>query len=353
LSIQNQYQRANGAVQIFYNNGRHRINDGYAEGDPPRTAYFKSNDFHTGVALYEAFRLFDNNLFTVGMDAKRWGGRAWNESMASGEETGTLMDTVVTEWAGYAVMQHTFFQRLTLNAGIRLENNTVYGNEWVPQAGIAYRVNPQTTLKFSASKGFRSPNVNDLFSPWGSNPALKPEEMRHVDFSYLQTFRTIPLQFEITAYWDKGANLIQSAPGPDGRNRKENVGRFINKGIDFSFNYAVLSNLSIVGNYSYLHSDVRLLAAPRHKAYLQAQWRAGKFTLAPNLQYISGLYLSTRNGEDSFEDYALLNCKLSYRPAGKITLFINGENLTDTAYQTYAGFPMPGIVVLGGIDFRF
>jgi len=48
-----------------------------------------------------------------------------------------------------------------------------------------------------------------------------------------------------------------------------------------------------------------------------------------------------------------VNCKLSYRIGKAFNLFLNGENLSDTAYETYAGFPMPGIVVLGGIDFKF
>ncbi|MDR2683565.1 MAG: TonB-dependent receptor [Dysgonamonadaceae bacterium] len=349
LSVNNRYDRMSGAVQVFYNNGRHRINDGYSAGRTPQVNYFKSNDFNTGVAVYESFRLLDNNLFTVGIDAKQWGGKAWNEAMATGKETYTMMDTTVTEWAGYAVVQHTLWDKWTLNAGIRLENNRVYGNEWIPQAGVAYQFNHQTTFKASASKGFRSPNVNDLFSPWGSNPDLKPEEMQNFDFSYIQSLPEIPLQLEITAYWAKGNNLIQS----DANGKKQNVGSFINKGVDFSFHYRALSNLTVTGNYSYFHSDKKLLVAPRHKAYLSLQWKVGKFSIHPNLQSIHGLYLGTAGNEDIDENYTLLNCKLSYKPTQQLTVFINGENLTGADYQTYLGFPMPGIVVLGGIDYRF
>ncbi|MDR1763254.1 MAG: TonB-dependent receptor, partial [Dysgonamonadaceae bacterium] len=70
-----------------------------------------------------------------------------------------------------------------------------------------------------------------------------------------------------------------------------------------------------------------------------------------DFQYIGGLYLA--DNAETTEDYALVNCKLSYRIGKAFNLFLNGENLTDTAYETYAGFPMPGIVVLGGADLRF
>jgi iron complex outermembrane receptor protein len=348
FSVNNNYQKMSGSLQVFYNNGKHKINDGHTAGDPARTAFFKSDDFNMGISLFESFRLFDGNLFTLGFDAKQWGGKAWNEDMTTGAETGTLMDNKVNEFAGYAVAQQNLFDRLTLNAGIRLEHNETYGNEWIPQVGAAYRLTKSASLKASASKGFRSPNVNDLFSPWGANPDLKPEKMNNYDISYLQSLCDNKLHLEFTAYFAQGKNMIMTV-----NRKKENTGEFINKGVDFAFNYHVLSQLNISGNYSYLFSDTQITAAPKHKAFLNVNWTVGRFNISPNLQYVDGLYLETANNKDVFENYTLFNCKVAYKAAKWISLFLNGENLFDTSYQTYAGYPMPGIVVLAGMNFSF
>ena len=363
-SLNNHYENRSGSLQLFYNYGDHKIDDGYGTGGASREYWFRSEDFNRGVALYESFRLFEGNQFTVGLDLKQWGGHAWNKSKPGKDADSELMDEEVTEVAGYLVVQQKLMDKLTLNAGIRLENNEMFGNEWIPQAGLSYQISKSTTLKTSVSKGFRSPNVNEMFSPWGSaNPNLKPEEMWNYDFSWMQSFLNNRLQLELTAYLAKGDNMIATVPRPEGNGMiNANTGAFTNRGIDFSADFRLNSFVRINANYSYLDTDIKITAAPRHKAYLGVHASYKNFEIAPNFQCINHLYLNayTPRGVGSeyyiserYENYALLNCKLSYKGFKNIRLFIDGENLTDTSYETYTGYPMPGVVVLGGIDFRF
>jgi len=343
-SLSNKYENMSGSLQLYYNIGKHKIDDGWRNGEP-RDYWFRSKDFVRGLALFESFNLFDGNQFTVGIDAKQWGGHAWNQSKPGKDADGEIMDNKVTEVAGYVTAQQTLFDHLTINAGVRLENNSGYGNEWVPQAGLAYQLN-NSTIKASASKGFRSPNINEMYAPWGAvNPDLEPEEMWNYDISYLQSFLNDQLHFEITAYLAKGSNMVVAG---------QNTGKFENKGIDFGLNFRILPSLRVNTNYSFLDSDAKFTAAPKHKAYLGIDWKiSNKFSINPNFQYVDDLYVRVAENNDVLESYALLNCKVSYKPIDRITLFVNGENLTDTSYQNLYGYPMPGIVVLGGIDVKF
>ena len=50
------------------------------------------------------------------------------------------------------------FGRFMFNAGIRFDYHSAYGAEWIPQVGISYMPGDNTTIKASASKGFRMPN---------------------------------------------------------------------------------------------------------------------------------------------------------------------------------------------------
>jgi iron complex outermembrane receptor protein len=349
VSINNRYDKVSGSLQAFYNNGKHKINDGYRSDTQPRTYLFRSDDFNLGLTLFESFRLIDGNLFTVGADAKQWGGHAWN---ANNDGTvSEIIDKKVNEFAGYAVIQQTLFDKLTLNAGIRLENNEGFGNEWVPQGGIAYQINNQSTVKASASKGFRSPNLRELYLYAPANPDLKPEELNNFDISYLQSFRDNQFDFEWTLFYAKGENAITTTM-VDGKPLNVNTDKFINKGFDLALSYQALPNLRLSGNYSFLDSDVKITASPKHKAFVNLSWDINKrFNISPNFQYVGGLYLA--NNAETTENYALLNCKASLKATPRINVFINGENLTDASYETYSGFPMPGVVVMGGIDFKF
>jgi iron complex outermembrane receptor protein len=180
--------------------------------------------------------------------------------------------------------------------------------------------------------------------------------MMNYDLSYLQSLLDGRLQGELTAYLAHGSNLIITDM-VNGGPLNVNTGKFTNRGIDGSISYRIRPGLTAAAHYSFLHSDVKLTAAPKHKAYVNLHWGVGKFTVSPNLQYISGLYLGSIGAGaaavDVVDDYTLLNCKLVYQASDCLTLFLNGENLTATNYETYLGFPMPGVVVLGGIDLKF
>lgn len=363
-SVNNHYGCMSGSLQVFYNQGNHKIDDGYSAGGSSREYWFRSKDFNRGIALFESFRLLEGNQFTIGIDAKQWGGEAWNQSKPGKDAYSELMNEEISELAGYIVAQQNLFEHLTLNAGIRLENNERYGNEWIPQAGISYRLTTNSVLKASVSKGFRSPNINEMFSPWGTaNSDLEPEKMWNYDVTYMQSLLAGKLQLELSAYLAKGENMIATVPKPEGNGMVfMNTGKFTNKGFDFSANYQIFPNLRINANYSFLASDIKIAAAPKHKAFAEINLSRGKFNIIPSFQYVHGLYLQAYAPRgvpqefhipESYTDYALLNCKASYKAADHLSFFINGENLTDAAYETYTGYPMPGIVALGGINLRF
>ncbi|GHT01844.1 ligand-gated channel [Bacteroidia bacterium] len=356
-AINNRYDNWSGSLQLFYNHGSHKINDGWYNNPPvqmppladqPRDYFFRSEDSHGGFALYESYHWAENSSVTVGVDAKRWGGHAWNAN--NDGTTSEIIDKTVDELAAYAVIQQAFCEKWTVNAGLRLENNENYGNEWVPQAGVTYQLNDLASFKASFSKGFRSPNLKELYLPFPkNNPDLKPERMNNFDFSYLQSIGD-KFHFELTAYYAKGENLIDLTFGQFGPDALVNVGKFTNTGIDFAATYVVSPTLRAVLNYSYLDSDVKLTTAPKHKLFANLDYSFGKWKIEPNVQYINDLYLGAG---DNYDSYALVNCKIAYQPTPAIRLFLDGKNLTDASYQTYYGYPLPGAVILGGIDVRF
>ena len=360
VTAENDFENMNGALKFFYNFGDHKIDDGYLAEGVPTAFHFRSNDHNYGVAFYQAFRFFQGNSVTVGIDYKNFGGDARDEFKDKATPARHWVDTTAYEIAGYLIMQQTIYSKLTLNAGLRLENSSIFGFEPAPQFGLAYRPLQNTVLKASIAKGFRSPTIRELYyrAPWAAaNPDLKPEQMWNYEFSIGQAFWDGRLSAEFTGYIAKGSNLIvavNEADLPPPGLKNDNVGEFSNKGFELELRWNVMKNLDIKGNYSYLNMEKTVINAPKQQAYIATNYRLNKWTLSANYQYIHDLYLTLGDvtTQPIIEKYGLLNARISYRPLKWLDVFMKGENLTGKQYQTLNGYPMPGITIFGGVNFR-
>ena len=355
MALVNNYGKMSGALRLFYNWGNHKINDGYDPGEKPLTYLFRSDDHNVGVLLYESFRLFKGNNFTVGIDYKNWGGHAWNDNNDGSEKE--LVDKTVNETAGYVIMQQDLFDMLSLNAGVRYEHSSTYGGEWVPQGGVTVRPFEGNMIRASVSRGFRSPNIREMYMWGAANPDLKPESMLNYEVAVGQSFLGGDLYAELTAFFIDGKDMIYSV-SVNGDNRPPfknlNTGTFTNKGIEFETRYQICENLSMNLNYSYLHMSKPIPGAPGQKFYVGAVYKPGRFTLNVNVQSIFDLY--TNEGCTEKEDFTTLNAKAAYRFGTRdkgLNLFVKGENLTATRYSINEGFPMPKAIFMGGIDVTF
>ena len=142
----------------------------------------------------------------------------------------------MSETAAYVIMQQDFFEMLGVNAGVRYEHNSMFGGEWVPQAGLTFRPFEGNVWKASLSKGFRSPNIRELYMYRPANPDLEPESMMNYEVSVGQTFLDGQLNAELTAFFIDGKDMIRVAQ-VDGRPLNVNTGSFTNKGIEAEVNY--------------------------------------------------------------------------------------------------------------------
>lgn len=361
FAFENHYEKSSGALRVFYNWGNHEINDGYEPEATPRSYLFRSDDHNTGVLLYQSFRLVEGNTFTAGIDYKNWGGHAWQDSINGNKNE--LIDKTVNEVAGYVIMQQDLFNMLSINAGVRYEHNSVFGGEWVPQAGFTVRPFEGNVIRASFSKGFRSPNIREMYMWGAANAELKPEKMLNYEVAVGQSFLGGRLYGEVTAFFIDGDNMIEAVkinPPNQFPQENRNVGTFTNKGIEFEARYRILDNLNMDMNYSYLHTSKPLVAAPAHKLNIGATYSPGRFTFNANVQSIYDLYVQVEDTDSKTsaikENYTVLNARAAYRFGTRdkgLNLFVKGENLTATRYTINYGYPMPKAVFMGGIDVTF
>ncbi|MDR1356670.1 MAG: TonB-dependent receptor [Tannerellaceae bacterium] len=351
-SLANTHERSSGAIQLFYNWGRHEINDGYRTGGSPRTFLFNSADHNAGVLLYQTFRLVEGNSFTAGLDYKNWGGHAWNDTIQG--RRGEIIDRSVNETAGYVIAQQDLFDKLSLNAGLRYEYSDAYGSRLVPQAGVTLRLFEGNAIKAMYSEGYRSPNIRELYisyPPYSiANPDLKPESMQNYELSIGQRIGD-KFHAEITGFYLDAKDMIAGVQG-----KLTNINALHNKGFEVEASYYPMGNLSFTANYSYLDSNIRTEAAPKHKFFLEGSYTISRLTLTADVESVSGLMKVGAATDDADESYTLLNARASYLFGSLekgLKLFLKGENLAGASYEILSGFPMPKTTVMGGIDIVF
>lgn len=335
FTLLNEFEKASGAIKIFNNFGEHEISDG-----------FHSIDHNYGINIYESFHLFEGNSITAGIDFMNYGGFAEN-TLAMGGNGVVFADTTINEFGSYAFMQQTLIEKLTLNAGLRFQNHSVYGTQWIPSAGFAYTIDKLTTWKGTVSKGFRSPTIRELFL-WGPNPELNPETIISFETGISKLFFDNKMNAEITIYAVNGDNLIVNIP----MQGLLNSGELHNRGIEFAINAEPTNNLKLNATYSYIKMENPVFATPEHHLFFNTNYRINKLQLMASIQFVSNLDNDPSPVVNTV-NYTLLNAKASYNLTSKLKVFVSGENLLGENYQVNRYYTMPEATLFSGISFVF
>jgi iron complex outermembrane receptor protein len=351
FSLENEYERTSGALKFFCNFGAHEIDDGYSTGQQPKTYHFQSNDQMLGLTLYQSYAFFKGNKTTAGVDFHRFGGKAWNHFLDGSDDT-ELADIHLNNVAGYVNVQQSLLQnRLTLNAGLRLDHHEINGSEWIPQAGLSFVPSATTTVKAVVSKGFRNPNIREMYMFPPRNPDLLPERLMNYELSFMQSLFQNRLNLGLNLFYIKGDNMIQVTM-VEGRPLNTNTGEVENKGFEITADYRVTPSLQLSANYSLLDMTYKIVGAPEHKLYASVNYTKNRWGFSTGLQYIGDLYTAVKP-ELVKDSFFLWNARANYQVLDWLNLFLKGENLLGQEYEINAGYPMPKTTVFGGIRLDF
>ena len=190
------YAWGEGGVQAYINWGHHNVDDGHAPGAEARNYLFHSNDYNMGVTLYQTMHWWQGNDLSVGLDYVHWGGHTWNTLKDEVKTREEGARKCVNDVAGYVMMQQAFWGNLLdVNAGVRLQHSGQFGNEWVPQAGFILRPLAGSMVKFNFGKGFRAPNLRELYMYPPHNP------LYNATLSSFSTSRNQTLRNTVDAKW--------------------------------------------------------------------------------------------------------------------------------------------------------
>ena len=262
--------------------------------------------------------------------------------------------------AGYGEIQLTPFDRASLVANIRHDENDAFG------PATTFRVAPSyilpftdTRIKGSVGTGFKAPTLSQLFQSFPAfnffaNPNLKPEESLGYDAGFEQPLGERVL-VGATYYANDFKNLINTNAS---FTSNENVGRAASYGAEAFVAVRFTDTLS--GRVDYTNTVTKneitnqeLLRRPRHKGSATAQW-----TPIPGLSF-SGTVIVLGHFVDGNRDFSiqrlknpgftLVNLAVNYDVNETVSVFGRIDNLFDRRYENPTGFLAPGLAVYGGV----
>ncbi|MGB9836554.1 MAG: TonB-dependent receptor [Candidatus Saccharicenans sp.] len=324
----------------FYTDfGRHHFSDGW-----------NSRDRVYGSILKHTWSGWKNNQLTVGADYRYLSGQSFNYPVGSWHRS---------EGGFFVYDQFTFRQKVILTGGARLNLDSVYGTAFAPNAGLVFLLSENTTLRALVSKGFRSPQLNELYLFPSSNPELKPETLWNYEVGINQRFLQ-RFDFGLTLFTMKGRNFIELRPNPTPppMYRMTNIGTYRAKGVEATLNGQITDYLSLMAAATYLDPGVNTQGKAGQKYDLTLLFSRGKLLQAATAQYVTDYYAGN-NKTQKLPSFFLLNYKLEYQLTRFLSASLNLDNLLNTKYQIYVNlseaagpYPMPGRAVYVGLKIR-
>lgn len=329
------------SLKLYRNFGNHQFSDGW-----------DSRDYTNGGILRYTSHRIKNNVLTFGGDFRYFGGQSfgWPEGEWDKQE-GSI----------FCHNEYLLDSRWIFTGGVRLQFDSLYGEELSPHLGIVFRINQRTSLRGVINKGFRSPQLNELYMFPTSNPDLKPERVWNYELGFEQDFGNL-VKLRGGVFRMKGSNMIETVVQTQESAQSyvfKNTGAFDFYGVEAGLQIYLGSLFISELTYSYLNPGDKTKGRPGQKFDFSLRFNKKWLYAALQGQYVTD-YFANDDSVDSLPSFFLLNARMIFKISKHVELFFDVNNIFDSDYLVYGEFPglssgayqMPGRNMHVGIRFH-
>ncbi len=219
------------------------------------------------------------------------------------------------------------------------------------QIGLFYQLNNDQKLGASISQKTRFATIKDRYSyRMGTaipNPDLKPEKAINYELNYTALLFD-KITFQTALFYSSLSDAILSVSNVEpGKSQMQNFGEADYKGIEAQLNYAVLENLSLHFNYTYIerknitNPNIHFTDVPNTKVMGTLEYSPIKILrFIANSEFNSSRF-STSDGAH-VPDYTLLNFYASGKISKNLSVDAGINNIFDKNYSLVEGYPEEG-----------
>lgn len=279
-------------------------------------------------SLQSDLTVYKEHLFTLGYDYEN----DEVEALAGYEDAERDNEAYFTQLQGQ-FGQHDY------RVSLRADDNEQYGHDTSVNVAWGYQFTNSSRGYISYGEAYAAPSFVDIYSPFGNNPDLEPEESESFEIGF--SSRVHNIDWSIAAFRTKIDNLIIL----DDFFIPQNISEAMIKGVEVTASTTVLG-VNIRGQLSLLDPENRadnqnhgnvLPRRAEQTLTLNAYKDFGKYTLAGNL-YVSGRRYDDAQNERRMSSFTTLDIVGSYQLAPSTSLRLKVANLFDEQYETIAGY---------------
>ena len=306
-------------LKAYRNFGHHQFSDGW-----------HSRDYINGGVLRFTSQRIPYNELTAGIEFRDIGGKSYSFPVGEWNKR---------EIAVFVQDEYVFKNKFIVSSGIRFNRDSLYGYEICPHGGVVFQANDRIRFRGMINKGFRSPQLNELYMYPAANSELKPEKVWNYEIGYDQRINSW-LDFDLSLFHMQGSNLVETRinPAPPPKFLFMNSGKFTISGAELGIRAKISQNLSSRFFFTYLDPREKTRGRPGQKWDLSLHYENKSFFTYLQAQYIAD-YFSADHSQNPLPSYLLLNARASVEVNRFCDIFLDINNILDTDYQIYVELP--------------
>ena len=236
------------------------------------------------------------------------------------------------ESTGY-YLQHQFKNELfDTQVGVRVEDNERFGTHTVGQGAVRYHFLPNASVYANIGTAFRAPTLNELYSQWGGNINLKPEESTSYELGF--DYDVTPnLTANLSVYRNEIENLISYATNP-ASNMNVDKAQFTGGEAEVKWHQ---DDLFLSAGYAYVDTENKgtgkeIQYRPRQTMTLTTGLENEVYGISASLVARSKAYADTANTL-RVPGYATVDLNAYWNVHPNVKLFTNIQNVGDVEYR--------------------
>ena len=238
---------------------------------------------------------------------------------------------------GYYLQHQYNSDKVNTQVGVRLEDHERFGNHTVGQGAVRYHITPATSVYANVGSAFRAPTLNELYSQWGGNTELQPEESVSYEIG-LDHRIADTTSIHVSGFQNQIDNLVRYIAGKNINVDGET--QFTGGELGIKFNQG---DYYASANYGYVETEVKqtgleIAYRPKHTGTLTLGYDDGVVGVSTSIIARSDAYANNAN-TIKVPGYTTVDVDAHWNINPHVKLFTNIQNIGNVEYKTanYSG----------------
>lgn len=247
--------------------------------------------------------------------------------------------------------------RLTLSFGGRVDGAQGFDAVFSPRAGAVVSLGERTRLKTSWGDGFKLPSFYALGEPNIGNPELLPERSRGFDLGFEHTLEESRLHLSGAVFYNSFRDLVDFSPQLF---QLVNRSRATTRGVEFGAALPLKGKGRLGGHLQFLDWELQGTAEPLRD---RPRWRGGSYVdweIHPRARLRWDILWVGERFDfqlpvpemETVGGYSTSSVVFGYQLPHGLEAFGRVDNVFDSNYHEFIGFPHPGIYARAGLRLR-